>query len=272
MSQPASGPAADPLNGLLDLPGVPEALNQARAAIDGLLWDREVARHAAQVRAESALRGAWCNAWFEGAECGLAQLRDGSALDGSPVGTLLTGVVGLHWELPGLVGIVGSAPAQALARMHAVVARGIVAEDRLGRPGVWPPDDPLRLPEAPGPDEAAARLAGLGQVLVGSAAPGVLVAAIALGEVAAVRPFAWGSGLVARALPRLVLAQRGVDPEMLGAPEVGLRALGRPAHVRALRGYMSGGPDGVAGWIRHVCEGISRGAQAAPGWIVPPTG
>lgn len=270
MSQPPAVPAGDPLGGLLDLPGVPQALNEARAAVDALLWDREVTRRAAQVRAESALRGAWCNAWFEGAECGLAQLRDGSALDSSPVGTLLTGAVGLYRELPGLVGIGGSAPAQALARMHAVVARGMVAEEQLGRPGRWPPDDPLRLPEAPGPDEAAARLAGLGQILVGSAAPGVLVAAIALGEVAAVRPFSWGSGLVARALPRLILAQRGVDPEMLGAPEVGLRALGRPAHVRALRGYISGGPEGVAGWIRHVCDGISRGAQAAPGWSAAP--
>ena len=82
--------------------------------------------------------------------------------------------------------------------------------------------------------DRAGRLGDLSQVLVASTAPGILVAAVAHAEVATLRPFGWGSGLVARALPRLVLAQRGVDPVMLGAPEVGLRAGGRFARFRAI--------------------------------------
>ena len=257
----------DPLAGVLELPGVPDALAEARAAVDTLLWDRDLARRRAEVRAESALRGAWCNAWFDGAEAGLDQLRTGSALDDSPIGRTLRGVVGMHDELAHLVGVVGTAPGQALARMHAVVARGIVDDAELGRPRVGPlPDDPLRLGVAPDPEEVVARLQGVSQLLVTSRAPGVLVAAIASAEVAVVRPFGWGSGLVARALPRLVLAQRGVDSEQLVAPEVGLRELGRPAYVRALKAYQAGTPDGVAGLVAHWASAIARGAQAVSGW------
>ena len=259
----------DPLAGVLELPGVRVAVAEARAAVDALLWDRDLARRRIEVRAESALRGAWCNAWFDGAEAGLDQLRNGAALDDSPIGRTLRGIVGLHAEVPHLVGVVGIAPGQALARMHAVVARGIADEAELGRPRRGEPNDPLRLGAAPPAEEVAARLRGLTQLLVGSRAPGVLVAAIASAEVAVVRPFRWGSGAVARALPRLVLAQRGVDPELLVAPEVGLRELGRPAYVRALRGYQSGSPEGVAAAVAHLAAAVTRGAQAVSAWPPP---
>ncbi len=118
-----------------------------------------------------------------------------------------------------------------------------------------------------GPDEVASRLGDLSQVLVASTAPGILVAAVAHAEVATLRPFGWGSGLVARALPRLVLAQRGVDPGMLGAPEVGLRAGGRPAYVRGLRGYGQGTPEGVAGFLRLVCAAVEVGAGQPSRWL-----
>jgi hypothetical protein len=259
---------ADPLDGLLDLPGVGEAVEAARTAVDALLWDRAVGRAQAEVTAESALRGAWGNAWFEGAECGLAELRSGQALDGSPVGRLLGNTLALHGELADLVPVIGSAPAQALARMHALVGHGFVADSALGRPrGVEPADDPLRIGAQVGAEEVAPRLAALGQVLVGSRAPGVLVAAVVHAEVAVLRPFAWGSGPVARGLVRLVLAQRGVDPGMLGCPELGLRAAGRPAYVRALRGYASGTPEGVAGMVVLVAEAIAVGAGAPRAWV-----
>ena len=44
----------------------------------------------------------------------------------------------------------------------------------------------------------------------------MLVAAIAHGELMTLQPFRWGSGLIARASVRLVLASRGVDPDLLG--------------------------------------------------------
>ena len=253
---------ADPLLGLLDLPGVAEAVESARGSVDALLWDRAVGRAQQEVTAESALRGAWANAWFDGAEAGLPEMRSGAALDSSPIGRVLSGVVAMHAELPSLVGIVGTAPAQALARMHAIVARGFAPDAELGRPRSGEVlDDPLRLGGVPSSAEVAERLSDLSQVLVASTAPGVLVAAVAHAEIASLRPFGWGSGLVARALPRLLLAQRGVDPGMLGAPEVGLKAAGRPAYVRAVRGYAQGSPEGVAEMIRLVAAAVELGAS-----------
>ena len=258
----------DPLLELLELPGVAEAVDSARAAVDTLLWNRDVGRAQAEVAGESALRGAWANAWFDGAEAGLPELRSGAALDDSPIGRVLSGVVAMHAELPDLVGIVGTAPAQALARMHTIVASGIATDSDLGRPRPGPDaDDPLRLGPLVPADEAASRLASLGRVLIASHAPGVLVAAVAHAEIASVRPFGWGSGLVARALPRLLLAQRGVDPSMLGAPEVGLKAAGRPAYVRAVRGYAQGTPEGVAGMLRLVAAAVEFGAGQPAEWL-----
>ena len=51
---PRSG---DPLDALLALSEVAEAVDSARAAVDALLWDRAVAARQAEVAAESALRG-----------------------------------------------------------------------------------------------------------------------------------------------------------------------------------------------------------------------
>ena len=87
-------------------------------------------------------------------------------------------------------------------------------------------------------------------------------AAIAHGELLALRPFRWGSGLIARASLRLVLASRGVDPDLLSCPESGMVSLGRTSYVAAVRGYQSGEPEGVAGWIRWNATVIGFGASA----------
>ena len=60
------------------------------------------------------------------------------------------------------------------------------------------------------------------------------------------RPFAWGSGLLARASVRLVLASRGVDPSLFSIPEHGMLEMGRPAYVKALRAYATGTREGVS--------------------------
>ena len=91
-------------------------------------------------------------------------------------------------------------------------------------------------------------------------APGLVAAAIAHGEIAVLRPFPWGSGLVARATTRLVLAARGLDPDGLTVPEAGLFAAGRPAYAEALRAYASGTPEGVARWIVLHAETVRVGA------------
>jgi hypothetical protein len=92
------------------------------------------------------------------------------------------------------------------------------------------------------------------------------VAAIAHAELAIVRPFAWGSGLLARASTRLVLAARGVDPSLFSIPEHGMLELGRPAYVKALRGYATGSPAGVSEFIVWQATAVAMGAKAV---VVP---
>lgn len=240
----------------------------ARTAVDELLWDRGVLERQPEVRAESVVRGAWASAWFEGAETGLAELRSGAALDGSPVGRLLANSLAVRAELPALVPIIGTAPGQALARMHALAAHGFVEDAELGRPrSTTTGDDPLRIGPLVGPAEVAERMAALSHLLVTSTAPGVLVAAVAHAEVAVLRPFGWGSGLVARALLPLVLAQRGVDASLLGAPELGLRGCGRPAYVRAAKGYADGSEAGVAAMLGLISDAVAEGARQPIGWL-----
>lgn len=259
---------SDPLVALMDLPGVKEACADARTAVDSLLWDRSLKSRHSEIQGESIVRGAWSNAWFEGAETSLSTLRSGAAFDDSPVGRVLAGSLAMHMELPQFVEIVGVAPAQVFARMHALAAHGFVPDDKLGRPRTNDQgDDPLHLGVMPEPEVLLERLRALGGFLSTSTAPGVLVAAIAHAELAAIRPFDWGSGLVARGAVRVVLAQRGVDPTMLSAPELGLRAVGRPAYVRAVRGYVAGTPEGVANMIRLVSQAIQIGAEQPSKWF-----
>ena len=151
---------------------------------------------------------------------------------------------------------------QAWATLHAVTAVGFSAEPLLGRPrSDDSPDDPLRLGPAPSAAAATNRLEGLSTLLLTpTAAPAVLLAAVAHAELLATRPFAWGSGLLARATVRLVLSVRGVDPDGVTVYEAGLLSLGRPAYTAAMRGYLTGSPAGVADWLRFSCEAVGIGA------------
>ena len=123
-------------------------------------------------------------------------------------------------------------------------------------------DDPLRLPELPSAEQASARLAALARILtMPTDAPALVIAAIAHAEVATIRPFAWGSGLVARAMTRLVLAGRGVDPDGLTVNEAGLFAAGRSRYISALRAYQSATPDGLAEWLILHADAVRVGAD-----------
>lgn len=78
---------------------------------------------------------------------------------------------------------------------------------------------------------------------------------------------AWGSGLLARASVRLVLAGRGVDPSLFSIPEHGmLKPWEGPAHVAALRDYASGTPAGVTSFIVWQATAVALGARAV---VVP---
>ena len=279
--------ASDLLAPLLELPGVTDAVAEARTAIDSLLSHRVLRRGSAEVTAESALRGARASAELEGAGIELERLR-GQLMAGGTVtlpskdergGRVVEGAVRLHADLGQLLVPWRHSPRQALARLHVLAASELVADpDALGRPrspgAAY--DDPQSLGPAPEPVEVAARLDGLARVLTaGTSAPAVVVAAVVHGELMALRPFGSADGLVARAAARLVLIDRGLDPKAVSAPEVGHAELHHD-YPEALRAYIGGGPDGVATWVVHcaravalgareglaVCEAIKRGTQA----------
>jgi len=251
------------LSPLVDLPGVADAAAQARDAVDQVLWDRGIRARATEVVAASRLRGAWASAAMDGAEVRPDALVSGDALDGSPIGRVVAASLALQAEIPSQADVLGRAPLQALSRLHAVVSAGFVDEELRGRVRAdAAADDPLRLGALPAPDDVSRRLTQLAAVLAApTSAPAVVVAGIVHAEAAVLRPFAWGSGLVARATTRLVLAQRGVDPDGLTVPEAGVFAAGRPRYAEALRAYAGGTPDGVAQWLVLHAETVRVGAQ-----------
>jgi hypothetical protein len=240
-ARPAARPAAaDPLAPLLDLPGVRDASDAARAGIDRLLGHKVLRRESAGVSTESALRGARASAALEGVDVSLAELRAGDVTD--PV---VQGALRVSAALGSMMDTWSRAPGQVLARLHVLAAADLVEPADLGRP-------------AP---HAGARLSGLFSVITGTTtAPAVLVAALVHGELAALAPFGTADGVVARAAGRLTGITRGLDPKAVSAPEVGFAELGRGAYAAALAGYATGTPDGVAGWLVHCCRATEHGA------------
>ena len=258
-----SSPSGDVLAPLIDLPGVHASADAARAAVDAVLWDRAIRPHMSEVVSESRLRGGWASAVLDGADVSPDSLRSGAALDGSAMGRVVAASLRLQGEVPAIVTLFDRAPLQALARLHAITAIDFVPQDELGRPrGGDSADDPLRLGPLCEAREVPRRLESLARlVTTPTSAPAVILAAVLHAELATVRPFTWGSGLVSRAITRVVLAARGVDPDLATVPETGLLSLGRPAYVVALRAYVSGTPEGVAAWLVFHSEAVALGAE-----------
>ena len=195
--------------------------------------------------------GARETAAIEGAEVPIELVLAGGGVDNSPFGAVLGAALRVTTDVAQQRAAWHTAPLQALAALHLVAARDVLDDDRLGRPRSGDDcDDPLHIGPVPPSPEVIARLEALARVLTTpTQAPGLLVAGIVHAELMALRPFAWGSGLVARAAVRLVLSDRGVDPGNLVAYEHGVRSLGRASYVGALRAYLGGSPAGVAEWL-----------------------
>jgi hypothetical protein len=232
--------APDPLAPLLDLPGVRDAADAARAGIDRLLGHKVLRRESAGVSTESALRGARASAALEGRDVLLADLRAGAVDD-----PLVHGALRVSAGLGPMVETWSRAPGQVLARLHVLAAAELADREALGRPAA----------------HAGPRLSGLFALITGpTTAPAVLVAALVHGEIAAMTPFGTADGVVARAAGRLTGITRGLDPKAVSVPEVGFAELGRDAYTAALAGYASGDPDGVARWLVHCCRATEHGA------------
>lgn len=215
----------------------------ARDGLDALLRDRGLRRTTPELTSESLLRGAHASAVLEGSASSLEEVRDGG---GDPTAR---SSVRLSAELLGLGPTMKTSPLQVIARLHILAGKGVVDDDDLGRPR---------------DGAAASRLRDLGNLLTGqTAAPALLVAAVAHAEVLAAAPFASHNGIIARALERLLLVERGVDAKSLAVPEAGHLGL-RREYESNLRGYREGGAAGVHSWLLYAAEAYAASAEASP--------
>jgi hypothetical protein len=245
----------DPLGDLPLTDSASALLSATRDEIDAVLWDRGIRAKAAEVAAASVMRGARDSAAIDGA--------DTAIVDDSPMGRILGNAQVLTARVPALVETWTTSPLQVLAELHAIAAQGFTADGDRGRPRSDDAvRDPLNIGVLPPATVVSPRLASLATVITTSTSPALLIAAIVHGELSALRPFDVGSGLVARASVRLVMASRGIDPSLFTIPEHGMFELGRPAYVNAIREYSAGTAEGINAYVTWFATALAMGAKA----------
>ena len=240
--------STDPLAALVALPGVREAVAQAREDVAA------VHRHPANRRgwsvtaAEASVRAARASAALDGGSAALP-------VEGPVDDPMLAGALRVAEALGGLLGTWQRAPLQVLARLHVLAAADLAPESTLGRPRSSPAVT-VRL------DGLAQLVAGDGQLSGRVQVPAPVLVAVVHGELLALAPFERGNGVVARAAARLTAISSGLDPKGLGVPEV--------AHLRrereyraAAAGFAQGGGEAVGRWLVHCCAALSAGAREA---------
>jgi len=261
---------ADSLVRLSALPGVSEATDAARQACTQLRWHQALRRRIPAAAAESRVRGARASAALDGAEVDVDVVRDlmrGAVVwsqNPDPIEAVLKGAVQATAETEHVLSMVVTAPSQALARIHLAAAGHLLPEAQVGRPrrAGETPREFSDLGPAPDEDVVRARLSGIVELLLcAKDAPAVVVAALVHAEIATVRPFVRGNGLVARAIERAVIQASGLDPTGVAVTEIGHGASGVATYVGALAAYGSGSPQGVAQWITHCAKAIVAGAE-----------
>jgi hypothetical protein len=255
-------------------PGVADLVEATRSACVGLRLHQALRRRGPAARAEATIRAAQCSAALAGAQVPVALVRDvarGSAtFPDDAAGRTAQGVLRALAEAERLGSTWRQASLQALARLHTAACAGLVDDALLGRPrpaGAQPGDGadlhdasggPLVAPDG---DQLRGRLDALASLMRAPASsPALLIAALVQAEVAVARPFAAGNGVVARALCRAVVIERGLDTTGTVVWEAPLLAAG-PRYARALSGYAAGSPAGVLAWIQLFAEAIRLGAD-----------
>ena len=181
-----------------------------------------------------------------------------------PIEDVVQGAVRATAETEHIRAMVVTAPFQALARVHAAAAGHLLPEPQVGRPRQAGEVSREFSDLGPAPDEIVVRqrLSGIVELLLCmEGAPAVVVAALVHAEIATVRPFLRGNGLVARAMERAVIQASGLDPTGVAVTEVGHGTGGSAAYLGALAAYGSGSPQGVALWITHCAQAIVAGAD-----------
>ena len=266
---------ADPAAHIAVLPGVADAVERARRAVDDLRGHRVLRRSADRVAAESALRGARASAALAGADVPLetcappsrrrtpAMMTSGHARRGrssSPTASgwrtstrvVVQGALRVAAEIGLLRNAWPKAPLQVVARLHTLAAAGSVPDDvagppraRGGRPGSAasascsrhrPPH--RRWSSRPSCTASWRRWARSRSAPASSAA----------------------------AAGRLTMVGRGLDPTAVSVPEVGHVELGREAYLDALDGYRARAAPTASrrGWCTAPRRSCSVPARASP--------
>lgn len=263
----------DPLAALTDLPGVADALARARTACEELRWHEAYRRRWREVRVEAGIRSARASAALDGGRVPVEAVRSmavgGTARPGLPF-VLAGGALRAAALVESLMPDLGArqTPAlppfgQLLARLHTAAASGLVPTADLGRLRQGdPPQDLTGLGVAPAGEELAARLALLGSLVDASRAPALVVAAVVHGELLTLRPFVAGNGVVARAVFRLLLTSRGLDPTGSVICSAGWSASPNP-YLGTAAGFATGDGAAVGRWIVLCADGVVAGAAAA---------
>lgn len=267
----------DALRSLADLPGVQEAVEEAREACTRLRWHQALRRRTPEAAAESRVRGATASALLEGAEpagseASLSLVRDlmrgavpWQARDRDPVWQVLSGVVRATAATEHVGAAQLRAPAQLLASLHTAATAGLLPEDQVGRPRTA--DESREAAEvlgaAPGAQASGQRLRLVHELVAavpGGRVPVLIVSAVVHAEIAVGRPFAAGNAVVARAVERTLVRVGGLDPTGVAVPEVGHTDRAGTDYRGALAAYAEGGPEGVRLWLLHSAEAVARAA------------
>lgn len=228
----------DPLADLAQLEGVASAVAAATDAVDAVLGDRGLRKVTEEQLSRALLTGAQANA----------------ALSDNPA-RWQVGALRLSAELTPLAALINVAPAQALARAHTLVARGVVPDNELGKIG--------SQQETADP-EMALRMNSLVELLTRhTSAPAIVVGGVIHAEIAVVAPFGDASGLIARAAEHLVLIAAGLDPYGVIVVEAG-HAENAARYSVALEAYAEGSVAGVKAWLLRCAAAVARGAELSP--------
>lgn len=250
---------ADILRDMASWDEVAPLIDEVRDACTGLRWHPALRRRIPEAAAESRVRGAQASADLDGARvdlgtvrrmlCGAAEPATGA----DATEAVVRAAVRATAEAEHVVPVLCKAPGQAITRLHVAAGAALLDAEAVARPRregeVVAELTDLGTPPPAG--QVPARLQGIAALLGEQGAPAYVVAALVHAEMAHVRPFLRGNGLVARAVERAYVVASGLDPTGVAVPEVGLGHAGSAAYVGSLAAYATGRREGLELWLLH---------------------
>lgn len=235
----------DPLAPLLELSEVADALENARANVDRMLWHEALRSGEDLVATEVALHSASATLALDGYDCDVERLRARDFDD--PV---ISGVLRVAEALPGLSAVWPISPRFVLAKLHLLATRDFPDAGSEFEPGRIEVDE-----------KGSMRINALCALITNPTKeiPAAMAAAVVHGELLAVQPFPVANNVIARAAARLALASKGLDPQLLITVDAG-HLERQPEYVGAQRAWSTGTPDGVRSWLKHYGKALEAGA------------